>query len=260
MSYFDKIVKLTKQLYPTGRAWKMPFNGFFEKLENGLALSDARFYEDCKLTQDSFMPDNDNFSIQDCRDWERRLGLFTNEATPIADRKLAIKRKMAYPGINPARGSAKYIESQLQAAGFSVYVHENMFPIYPQGWYSVDPVYLLPQVQFAQLGDKQLNEFQLGSAQSYYSQYITCSQLGNFQLGDLQMDECVWSQKVVNSIYNDEDKTFNLGNTFNCTIIIGGSTLGTFANVLASREVEFRQLILRLKQTQIVAILNIKYT
>jgi hypothetical protein len=127
MAFIDQIDKLTKQLYPSGRAFKMPKDGFFQKLHDSLNLSEARAYTDAKAILGSILPDTDNFTAEDAAMWEQKLGMITNEDVALADRKAAILRKMNHPGTIKARQSASYIQGQLQAAGFDVDVVENVF-------------------------------------------------------------------------------------------------------------------------------------
>jgi hypothetical protein len=234
MSYIgDKILKLTRQLYPTGRAWKLPFFGYFEGLHKALAVSEAQAYEDAVSILYSILPDNSNFTSDDATDWERRLGLITNLATPLASRMLAIKRKMQAPGVNPAKGHYLNLEKQLQDAGFNVYVHENIIYNYPTGFSQYNPVTLNANISSqVQHGDHQHSDVQSGI-------YI--------------------NSVIANSIYNSVDVGFNVGSNLRSTFFIGGSVLGTYANVTASREQEFRQLILNIKQVQTVGYLFINY-
>src|SRR5688572_11845637 len=140
MEILDKIKSLTKQLYPTGRVFKMPVGGFFEKLHNGLAESENRAYEDAVSILDSALPDNDKFTSADASSWEKRLGLITNTSVSLDDRKLSIIRKMAHPGSVKGRQHYLYLQGQLQAAGFDLNVYENRYtnnglvdPINPGG-------------------------------------------------------------------------------------------------------------------------------
>jgi len=233
MEAFDRILKLTKQLLPTGLVWRMPKDGFFEKLSKGLARSEARVYADAVSVLDSALPDNDNFTAEDATDWERRLGLITNTNNTLETRKQVIKRKMAHPGTIRARQNYLYIEGQLQLAGFDVYVHENRFP-YGDGSY-----YTLTPEQASGVADQEV-------------------QYGDLQYGDFQYGGTI-SSLVANYIDEDFDNTFNVGNNLRFTFFIGGPYLGEYADVPLDRKDEFRQLILRLKPVQCVAYLFINY-
>ncbi len=126
MSTLDKFKALTRQLYPTGRAFKMPFQSFFEKLNNGLSTSEVRAFDDCRSILDSALPDNDNFTADDATAWERRLGLIVDPPIPLSDRMLAIRRKMGYTDV-VGRQSLEFIQKELRSAGFDVHLRERLF-------------------------------------------------------------------------------------------------------------------------------------
>lgn len=239
MSYIsNQLLALTKQLAPSGRAFRIAIGSYFEKLFIGLALSEERAYNDATSILNSLIPDNSFFTTQDADDWERRLGLITNEATPLSDRMLAIQRKMNYPGTISARAHYLYIQQQLQAAGFNVYVYENIFPDGMgnnlaktfQQFTGSSPL------AFIQLNDEELNDFQLGDTFQQSGHYI-----------------------VANYIDESLDQPFIIFPNYRCAFFIGGPTPGSFANIPVSRHDEFRQLILKLKQTQDIALLCIFY-
>lgn len=129
----EKIESLFKQLLPTGRAFQSPYNGWLTTLNRALAISENKAYNDALDILDAILPDNEGFTEEDATDWERRLGMIVSPGVTFEDRKLAIKRKLAHPGRVKARQNYLYIESQLQAAGFDLYVYENFtsIPIRP---------------------------------------------------------------------------------------------------------------------------------
>lgn len=238
MSYIrEKILSATKQLYPTGRAWKMPFAGELESLHKALAISEDMAFIDGVSVLYSILPDNINFTVDDARDWERRLGLISNELTPLADRMLAIKRKLNQPGAAPAKGNWRYLQEQLQAAGFDVYVYENIFPYYyPDGNFTLTPY-----------------QFTGGN-----TSYFLSNQYGEYEYGDIQYGGR-FTNFCANHIDEVRDWQFIIAPNLRCTFYIGGPTAGSFADVDVNRKDEFRQLILTIKQTQTVAFLLINY-
>ncbi len=248
----DKFLTLTKQLYPRARAFKLFNNSWFEKLHIGLALSEARAYRDSVAILDSILPDNSNFSASDATDWERRLGLVSNPDVPLEDRKLAIKRKMNHPGTIKARQHYLYIQGQLQQAGFDVYVYENFGGALPADFI------VIPEI--ASLDEANLDEFNLGDATTVFPNLFGLPNLDEFNLGEFNLDEEVYLNKVVNFINTADDSYFDIGQTSRSTFFIGGSTAGSFADVLLSRRNEFRKLILTLKPVQSVGYLLINYT
>lgn len=229
----DSILALTRQLYPKGRAFKMPADSFFERLHTALIVTEAAAFSGILSILDSALPDNMNFTSDDASDWERRLGLIVSPSVPIAQRKAAIIRKINHPGTIKARQNFKYLEGQLQAAGFNVYVYENRFeyggqydtmnPLTLSGGIGADPV---------QYGDGQYGDFQYGTR---------------------------YTNLVANHIDQDRDASFGVGDNLRSTFFIGGSPIGSFENVSAARKNEFRQLILRIKPAQTVAFLFINY-
>lgn len=229
----ELILRQKARRYPTGRAFRMHDGGYRYGLHRALSISEAKAYEDSIAILDSMLPDNAMFTVDDATDWERRLGIITNLATPLVDRMAAIRRKMSAPGVQPAHGHYLYIQRQLQAAGFDVYVYENIFPDYPDGYITMNPAAINPAI-FSEI------------------------QQGDFQQGDQEQGYYI-NNIIANSLYVSEDILFNIGSSLKATFFIGGPTLGTYASVLETRELEFRQLILNLKQVQTVGILYINY-
>lgn len=214
-------MSVKEMLQPTGRAFRVVPGGYKETFNEAMADSEAQYYDDIASIMDSEYPDNPNFTEADCLDWERRLGL--PSIGTLDERIKAIQRKRSFPGKNPARSHYLYLQKQLRDLGFDVYVHENI-PVQ-------NPAVLNPNI-FNKL---QYNNFQYGGRR-----------YGGF-----------FNHLVANSIYNARDLNFNLGQNLKATFFIGGSVLGTYASIPASREIEFRQMILRIKPVQNVAILYI---
>jgi len=359
MAIADKILNLTKQLYSTGRAVRIFFQSILEKLHIGLGASEARAYQDAVSILDSALPDNSNFAVDDATAWEGRLGLITNNAVSLSNRILAIKRKMNHPGTIKARQNYLYVQGQLQAAGFNVYVFENVnlqFITFlpPTSW--IDEIANLPFDKtfiklaknasasiFQSMGAAQLlpltipqgttvifsfkiktigivnpgiyyvavrfwdgnpnnplsnpcdnansfsgltspNEYNetgiftmtngpgryveilcglpttpsSGSVEIYFSSQSI--QLGDAQLGDFQLGESSQVNNLIaNHIEESLDEIFNIGINLKSTFIIGGTPIGTIANIDKNRKDEFRQLVLKLKPVQEIALLFINY-
>jgi len=224
MAVKDKILYLAKQLYPTGRAFRMPIFGVNEAMNKALALSEERAYLDGLSILDSILPDNNNFTAEDALLWEKRLFISVSSGASLDDRKLAILRKIQHPGDILARQHYLYIEGQLQAAGFDVYVHEYAGAAIPAGVYS-DPV-----------------------------------QFGQVQFGQVQFAQ---KPANIIANYSDElkDSLYTFGTTVNLrsSFYIGAATWPDKADVDADRKVEFRELILKLKPAQTAGYLLINY-
>jgi hypothetical protein len=232
MNLADKLLFLARILYPKGRAFKMPSGGYLESLHIALSLSEERLYNDSLSTFNSLLPDNNNFTADDAADWERRLGIISNSSVPLSERKLAISQKMSEPTSDP-RQSYLYLESQLQAAGFNVYVFENRFPDGSGGYVTKTPE------ELSGVSDNPIEH-------------------GDFQHGTNEHGG-VWPDILANSIYSKDDADFGVGSDLRSTFFIGGNPVGTFADVDINRREEFRQLILRIKPVQTVGFLFINY-
>lgn len=233
--YKDRILALTKRLYPTGRAFNMPTGGVLEKLNKGLIVSENQLYEDSLSTFDSLLPDNINFTSSDATDWERRLGMISNSSVTLSDRKLAIARKLNYPGLIPERSSYLYLEEQLRNAGFSVHVYENRFAS-GGGYITKTPAIAFGlAAQYVQLNGYSLGTFQLGGGSPAYV------------------------DKVANYIDETLDAPFNPGGDLRSTFFITKGGLTTPASIYLERKNEFRQLILQLKPLNTIAYLLVNY-
>jgi len=249
----QSLIQLTEQLYPTGRGFNIHIGSFIRKMHLALARSESRLNDNTLDILNGILPDNDSFTVEDATLWEQRLGLITNDAVSLANRKLAIIRKLNYPGTIIARQSGGFIESQLRLAGFDVYVHENPDLI------SIEE--LLNELNnVANLGLGNIGGFNLGSVFSVYPNLFTDSNIGGFNLGEVNLSQIDFKGKVVNDITDSLDLHFNIGNSRIKTFFIGGENIGDFANVPTARKDEFRQLILKLKPTETVAYLLINYT
>lgn len=220
MGVIDKIIKLTKQLYPTGRAFNYPDDGVMYKLHKALGQSETRAVDDMNSILYQVLPDNANFTTTDATRWEQRLGMVDGSSATLSDRKAAILRKINHPGDIPARQSHDYLQEQLQAAGFTVYVHEN-----------------IPVVGIYGLG-------------------IQCGQV---QCGQRQSGSAPYLNKAVNSVDEAVDANFITTDNFKSVFTIGGVVLGSSTTVPLARKDEFRQLILKLKPVQTEAYLRITY-
>lgn len=226
------LLKLSKQLFPTGRAFKIPENSIFEKFIKALVISENKVISDANSLMFGLLPDNDNFSEFDCNLWEKRLGLITNLGLDLETRKQAIVRKLNYPSNIKPRNAKEYIEYNLRQAGFDVYVDENYIGTF--------------------------SSVERASRPSDFGVSPLQNQLGDFSHGVYNHGSQFMS-KCVNHIDENLDNGFDVGgNKMNC-FYIGDFTLGTFANVPLTRKDEFRQLILRLKPTNLVAYLFVNY-
>jgi len=232
-SLVDIMSNLASQLYPTGRAFSFKKQGVMDNTHLAFNRSFIRIIDDAQLTLDSTFPDNDNFSVEDCELWEYRFGIVSNNLLTLQQRKSAIYRRMSRGRNVPARQHKNYIQSQLQLAGFDVYLYENGFI---EGGITV---YKRPQDIIALL----TNSVQHGGT----------SQHGiGFQHGGSSSQIIANSYKA-NELYSVSDARLW------ATSFIGGATLGTYATIPASREEEFRELVLKLKPAHLAFFTFVNY-
>lgn len=239
MAAVDQIRKIVGQLYPKGRAFKMPYAGIFYRLNKALAISEAAAHEAARSVLDSVLPDNDNFTEDDALGWERRFGMvqYPDNNVPLDDRKAAIIRKWRHGGaaVKP-RQNYRFIESQLRLANFDVHVYENKFLTSPWTSYVTEtPAEVL------------------GAASGPIAVHDTATQHGEVQHGSGGYN------KIVNYLEQDKDRAFIEGAHLRNTFFIAGATVDTFADVPIERQDEFRQLVLTIKPMHSVAYEFVNY-
>jgi len=159
---------------------------------------------------------------------------------------------MNHPGEIPARQSDDYLQQQLQAAGFNVYVHRNSTDITVGSAIAI-------AAGIAICGTAICGTAICGSEYSAFSEWFYEEQCGSAICGTAICGGKYYNNKVVNWIDYVKDIFFNIGDNNRSTFFIGGQVFGTFTNVDVERREEFRQLILRLKPVHSVAYLLIDY-
>lgn len=224
---------LARQLYPTGRAFNVKFNSVFYNLHKSLNVSFLRILEDAKATIDSTLPDSDNFTIQDVELWEYRLGLNSSSSLSLEVRRDIVLSKFAYPKNTTTRQHPFFIESQLKAAGFNVWVHENRF------FEGGEWVYKLPD---------ELSNINIGESQHS----------DDVQHGDSFQHGASGFEVIANSSEPNESYSVGESNLW-ATFFIGGENIGDFTSVPESRLKEFKELVLKLKPAHTVAVTFINF-
>ena len=73
MSILDKIVSLTKSLYPNGRAFGLFDGSVLSDFNYALSVKEAQVYADALSILDSTIPDNDNFNEDDASEIANEL-------------------------------------------------------------------------------------------------------------------------------------------------------------------------------------------
>lgn len=223
----EKIMRLTRQNFPTGRAFKHAPDSDAYKYQNARASVYADMFDDALAVLNAILPDNDGFTAADATRWEQRLGMIVQDETvALSSRKSAIEQKYNHPGEILARQSADYLQEQLQAAGFDLYVYENTVPVYPS-FYDVSG--------------------------------MVSWQHGQWQHGQMQHG-AGWGDVIANNLDYTKDAPYAFRSTLTGTFFVCGPSIGTFANVEEARREELRRLLLQLKPCESIGFLFINYT
>lgn len=257
LAYNQSLLRLTKQLYPTGRAWWMRINGVFEQLHDALARSESRAYESMINIQDAVIADNIGFDETAATEWERNLGMRPS-TEDLEVRKQAILRKQAYPNGCYARQHYRFIEKQLQDAGFSCFIHENRFWDGSK-YITVDPL------TFASM-DMEFGVLEFGNNWEFggtipginYTELI-----GNYI--DETKDADILTNIPNNEFGQAEFGVWEFGYNYSyedglkATFFVMGAGFPSMCDIPLSRKKEFRELLLRIKPAQMVGYLYVNY-
>lgn len=227
------LIELANELYPTGRAYSIKDGKTISKVHEAINVGFIRLVQDSFFTLDSTLPDNINFSLDDCNLWEYRLGIVSNPNLDIEIRKKAILRKMSFARNIKAGQNKSFIESQLQLAGFDVYVHENKF------FEAGEWVYKTPSEILGNIG---------GNTQ--YANNVKYGQ--GVQYGGSTAELIANLSTTSESFAIGTDRLW-------ATFFIGAEVLGEYANVPSSRLKEFKELVLTLKPAHLVAFTFVNY-
>jgi len=276
MTLRQKILTLIKDLYPTGRAWSyvtkvsendgikggiIPFVDGEEvdyvdgegniyiseeigQSDSGLVLgarieNRVRVITDILNILDQKYPDNTNFTLQDVINHEVLYGILPNNETSLQNRIDAIKQRLSYPNGILNRLHYTYIQEQLRAMGFDVYVHENRFA----------SGYIKAQVGNVICGVSSFGGYR-GQSQQYEAR---APELGYTEICANYIDTDIDNEALGNGI-NPDIISIYAGSFF-----IGGETYPQMAEVEHARKDEFRHAILSLKPTQMFSYNYINY-
>jgi hypothetical protein len=222
-SDYDDIVKLKKQLFPTGRAFNVPVGGNFEKLLLGLADKESESLNDGLAILDVIIPDNTVFSVADAAKWERVLSISGSEDDSLANRMATIYRKMQFPSNAKGRQHKNYLEGQLRDANFDVkiYEYQDVKNYFSATSHSKDTLH-------------SLNTTHGGLSVPFYSEI------------------------VANYLDNEDEADILLTlDTLKNIFWVAGDTFDDFPNIPPYRIEEFRHIILTIKPLYTVAFLRI---
>lgn len=293
MSIEKQIQELNSQLYPSGRVWRFATGGasgggakgnFIDGVDNdfvdgqnnvfvsvqsstaslGNQVENAslgiwvRLAEDIYSLLNQILPDNDKFTEIDAANWERVYDIIPAEGATLEERKQTLRQRMSFPNGITERQHYSFIQEQLQAAGFDVYVHENRFPAS-----LIDTQFGTMQFGVSNFGSSapQAGAFETRIPEPGYTEICA-----NFI--DPVFDATMLDPQLGNSFGNFQfgvsnfsiDQVIDNENLLSGSFFIGGENYPDFADVPLVRRDEFRQLILKLKPAQLYSINYINYT
>ena len=288
-----EIIQLWQGLYPTGRAWNfatapyalIPDNAFVDGVQNDFvdgqgnvfvdgtgvgsefntktllaeteALSDINDKIDQLLAQK--YPDNPVFDEDDTENWERVFGLSPADSMTLEERRQVIIAKQQYPNGVIDRGHWKFIQDQLQANGFDVYIHENR----TVATTFITQCGLSQCSETTQCGSQNdpTEVFEAVEPDSSYTEI--CANFLEPELDATVFDSgggtyCGFAQCGEDTQCSDpfsEDRNQQLSYTF----FVSAETYPNKANIPLDRKDEFRELLLKLKPMHTAAFLFINY-
>ncbi|MBP1638981.1 MAG: hypothetical protein H6Q17_564 [Bacteroidetes bacterium] len=118
------ILKLQKQLLPTGRAFSVSTDSVFEQLLLGLGGQKTQTINNTIGILDSVIADNSAFDENDAAAWEEALGIYASSTSTLEERIAAIYAKQQFPSNVKGRQHKSYLEYRLTQAGFECGIYE----------------------------------------------------------------------------------------------------------------------------------------
>ena len=247
-----------QKLLPKGRAFRLPFENDLYKFHQAQAKEPERICDFYVDVRDSGLPPNVPSDALD--DWETFLGLMANSNLTDTERnERALGKLTAVGGQGP-----DYIQDQLQAAGFPIFVYENNPATGAREYITL-------------LGDTgiQMNDFQLGD----FTDRINPASLTGFLLANPP----IWENEkdYLGSQLGDtnvEMNDFQLGE-FTETLLIefeyqipadsatfiffwflaGPGGIFDFVDIPADRQNDFESLVFQLKPAHTWVIAQVNY-
>ncbi len=248
------MLSLFQNLLPRARAWNTTADKWLRRFIDGLSDIVTGVQSHFDLIWYDIFP----ATTREIDAWEETFGLIYNKTLTEQERRDALAAAWAQTGGQ----SPSYIQNQLQAAGFDVYIHD--------WWATISPV--TPN-----------NPFAAGGAYPLVNLYV-----GNNTIFD--PPECIDPSTPgvlatdVPECTNEADMGISSGDVFECQplgviaggpktynfptdpdkwpyiIYIAGATFGTPANIPAERRLEFESLCLKICPAHLWLGITVNYT
>lgn len=280
-------------LFPTGRAWDfirgnkkiagdaeyyVDGNGVYYVDGNGVNYIsrgqingdfNAAFFEViCDIFQDEYastlnilsqkFPDNPYFTADDAENHERVFGITPSEGSTLDQRKQVILARMSNDRNNEYQATRSYLEKVLRDSGFDVYVHENRFPSESVPAQAGTAISGIDTVGGGVISDYPFEAiYPDGSYTQICANNIRPEDDADF-FEPVRGTSCGYAESGVDTFGTDDE--VDIYKTLPYIIFIGGATYPNPADIPASRIREFRDLILKSKETHILALLYVNLT
>jgi hypothetical protein len=253
MESSGNIKNLTRQLYPRGQVFNIPDGSKLSGLHDALGISELNAVNDANSVLKTLLPDNLDFTTNDAARWEQLLDL-SSQGLTLEQRKTQILAAIAHPGVILERSSADYIQGRLNELGFALFVYENL-----EGNSEEQTLGAANGIGAMGEDHSQMGEIEMGNVREFFEDKFTESEMGEIEMGLPEMGSYAYDDKVVNFLEHELDAPFVIHDYRN-TFFVGGSTIGSFANIAASDREIIRNLLLKIKKVNSIAILFINYT
>lgn len=284
MSYLsNKILNLAKQLYPKGRAFKMPPALVEESIyvtEDGTQDYVIEDGSDDYVTSDPQVSGGifERFTLSFGGDGSNQLGTlerYQNDQSSLLDSLLPDNPNFTDGTVSPLDNDCNDWERRLGLIQYGV--TSSLTPTTEQRKQTIAVKMAYPGTDMPRQSAGYL-QMQLRSVGFDVYVYENLSNLapaavipgtagravyGFFQFGQYQFGQYTGSNVTIIANYIDESKDggFVLSPpNYHGLFYIGGPTLGSFANVPLVQKAQFRQQILQLKPLQLAGFLLINYT
>jgi len=257
--------RIFQHLLPDGAPWRprdpgAPGQGFhlwrfLKGLAKGISGTDIPGGTDARAYIDAVHADAFPATTRELPEWQRQFGLRATGVT-ATDRQ-----QLAAAWAEEGGQSPSYIQGQLQAAGFNVYVHD---------WWSTGPTPGDLNAPYVARDPHDYTEVPLIGTNQCDAVTLTQPQCTGFsfdgtpQAGQPQCDRFLANEPgyIVNQDFSQaapppipDDPL-----TWPYFMYIGGSTFGTEAAVPPTRRAEFERLVLKLRPLHLWIVLLIDYS
>jgi len=250
------VSKTLRSLFPVGQVFRFFLGTQFRLFIDSLAEEPERIITNADLIRSSGIPID--LPAVSLTDWENFLALDPDSTLSDQQRSDRISGKVATIG---GQGP-DYIQDVMQAAGFPVYVYENIASMEPSA-----------RVYTASLGNFQLSEVELGEysgridprsldgtliygAPVWLTLKNYTSALGNIEMGEQSLGEYNGTETVIAEYTIPASADRFIFTWF----LAGPNGINDFVDIPSERETDFRKLLTSIKPVHTWCLAQISWT